>query len=175
MRDDRAMEACEGCGFTWDAIGAGEVPERLTAATDLAGRHLRGWADMATLRPVPDRWSMVEYACHLRDVLLVQRDRVVTALVEDSPTFTPMYRDERVQLGLYDTEQPADVAGQLALAATLFLRVFASLDAAQLARPIVYNYPERTERTVLWLGAQTLHEAEHHLADIEENLTLVAD
>jgi S-DNA-T family DNA segregation ATPase FtsK/SpoIIIE len=31
----------------------------------------------------------------------------------------------------------------------------------------VYNFPEPSERTVVWLGQHTLHDAEHHLLDIE--------
>jgi hypothetical protein len=44
---------------------------------------------MLRTRPEEGVWSALEYACHVRDVFLVQRDRLYTALVEDTPTFTP--------------------------------------------------------------------------------------
>ena len=47
-------------------------------------------------RPSPEQRSPIEYACHVRDVALMQRNRVYVALVEDEPSFKPMYRDERV-------------------------------------------------------------------------------
>jgi len=31
----------------------------------------------------------------------------------------------------------------------------------------VYNFTTPSERTVVWLGQHTLHEAEHHLLDID--------
>ena len=46
--------------------------------------------------------------CHVRDVFLVQRDRLYTALVEDTPTFTPMYRDQRVTLARYNAQDPEE-------------------------------------------------------------------
>ena len=33
-------------------------------------------------------------------------------------------------------------------------------------RTCVYNFPEPSVRTVLWLAQHTLHEGEHHLWDI---------
>ena len=40
-------------------------------------------------------------------------------------------------------------------------------------RRCVYNYPEPTEVTLLWLGQHTVHEGEHHLQDIDASLAAV--
>jgi S-DNA-T family DNA segregation ATPase FtsK/SpoIIIE len=121
---------------------------------------------IARVRPAPEVWSALEYTCHVRDVLLVQRDRVILALVEDSPSFPRMYRDERVVLAGYTEEVPEGVAGQLIVAADLAAKVFERLSDGQAQRPCIYNYPEPTERNVAWLGLHTVHEAEHHLGDV---------
>jgi DinB superfamily len=128
-------------------------------------------------RPGPTRttevWSALEYACHVRDVLLVQRDRAVLALVEANPGFPPMYRDERVALARYDAHTPARVADHLEMAADLCATVFDQLTTAQWARPLLYNYPVTAERDLAWLGRNTAHEVEHHLGDIRSVIAVV--
>lgn len=170
------MEQCAGCGFVWDRVPHAEVAARLgeTAATFrrlmLPADRPPGWAARAATRPAPDVWSPVEYACHVRDVLLVQRDRLYTILVEDRPTFGPMYREERVELGRYAETEVAEVVGQIEMAAHLAARAFGVLSAEQFARTAVYGYPTVSERTVAWVAAQTLHELLHHAADIAAQL-----
>ena len=85
-------------------------------------------------RPEPSVWSALEYACHVRDALLVQRERVLLAQVEERPSFAPMYHDERVSFAGYRDEQPEDVADHLAVAAALVGRVLDGLTAPQRAR-----------------------------------------
>jgi hypothetical protein len=74
------MERCEECGFTYqldEAEAAGpsivEAADRLAAVLTGVGAHeLRR-------RPEPEVWSPLEYACYVRDVFLVQRERVIAA------------------------------------------------------------------------------------------------
>lgn len=168
-------DACDGCGFVWDDVAADEVPRRIRAGVVRIDRAVTSEEPEALRRPSPDRWSAVEYAAHVRDVLLVQRDRLVTALVEDTPAFTPMYRDRRVDLGLYRRDDLRSMPEELDVAAELFVRFFDSIDADQLGRPVIYNFPEPRERTVLWMAQQAVHEVEHHAADIEQNMSLVRE
>ena len=169
------MESCEGCGFVWDDVPDADVTPRLLAGTELLGRLLRNTPDVASARPTPDRWSMLEYGAHVRDVLLVLRDRFVVGVVADSPEFTPMYRDERVDLGMYRDEDPAAVATELEVAAALLARMLQALTPEQLELTCQYGYPGPSTRTLRWMAAQAVHEVEHHLGDVEENLKLVAD
>jgi hypothetical protein len=106
----------------------------------------------------------------VRDVLLAQRDRLFVALVEDEPSFKPMYRDERVNFDRYAEQDPEVVAAQLCMAAAMTAHAFSGLDAQQWARPLTYNYPELTRRDVEWMAHHTLHEMVHHRADIERIL-----
>ena len=81
----------------------------------------------------------------------MQRQRLALALVEDCPALTPMGRDERVTADRYNEQEPTRVVDQLAANAdALAADVEACLDADQLDRTMIYNYPERQERTVLW-------------------------
>lgn len=183
-RDDRfgrsicehsGVESCEGCGFVWDDVPDADVATRLRAGTEMLGRLLRSTPDVASARPTPDRWSMLEYGAHVRDVLLVLRDRFVVGVVADHPEFTPMYRDERVDLGMYRGEDPAALATELEVAAGLLARMLEALTPEQLELTCQYGYPGPSTRTLRWMAAQAVHEVEHHLGDVEENLKLVAD
>src|SRR6476620_4068914 len=98
------MERCEDCGFEWESIPASEVGERTRQGALRIAELLQ--ADGVVQRSEPNRWSSLEYAAHVRDVLLSLRDRIVVALVEDDPDFKPMYRDQRVGFGLYATDTP---------------------------------------------------------------------
>ena len=159
-------ERCDVCGFEWDTVTAGEIPKRLEEAADGFRLVLAGDQTALGSRPAPDVWSAVEYGCHVRDVMLNLRDRIVLGLAEDNPKPHAMFTDVRIALGLYEDEQPARLAEEIAIAAALLGRTIAALDDEQLARPIFYGWPQSATRTLLWVAAQALHEAEHHLDDV---------
>ena len=170
------MEHCEVCGFVWELVPAAELPSRVAEVGPSFRRLMlppdrpAGWAERAATRPSPDVWSAIEYACHVRDVVLTNRERVLTTLVLDEPHFTPMFRDERVRLAGYASEDLTEVVGQIEMATAMFARAMARLDRPQLDRRCHYGFPDPAVRTVAWVGAQTVHEAEHHLIDIAAQL-----
>jgi hypothetical protein len=169
------VESCEGCGFVWEDVADADVTPRIRSGTDMLARVLRNTPDVAKTRPTAGRWSMLEYVAHVRDVLLVLRDRFVVGVVADSPEFTPMYREERVDLGMYRADDPVTVATEIEVAAALLVRMLETLSPEQLDRTCQYGYPGPSTRTLRWMAAQAVHEVEHHSRDVEENLTLVAD
>jgi hypothetical protein len=122
------------------------------------------------VRRQPAVWSPLEYGCHLRDMLLVQRERVLAARRRDRPGCPQSGRDDRVAHDGYAEQEPEDVARQLADAAQLFGNVFARLDADDWDRTVIYNYPETCERSLRWVAIHTLHEAQHHLLDIRRQI-----
>ena len=168
------MEQCPDCGFAWETVSREAIAGRVDTGTATIAEMLAGDPDRAGIRPSPERWSGTEYAAHVRDVLLTLRDRFVIGIVEDVPRFTPMYRDERVALGLYSSDTAGAVADELRSATAMFSRLFEAVDPAQLTREVLYGVPTPTRRTLLWMGQQAVHEVEHHGSDIAENLRLVA-
>jgi S-DNA-T family DNA segregation ATPase FtsK/SpoIIIE len=84
-----------------------------------------------------------------------------------------MYREQRVTLARYNAQAPEEVVTQLATAARLIAQVFEALDAAQLQRRCIYNFPAPTERSLLWVGQHAIHEGEHHFRDIEQGIARV--
>ncbi len=165
-----SRESCPGCGFVWDDIGIADVTQRVQSAAERFSGLLGGDHQVVTTRPTPDRWSVLEYAAHLRDVLLLLRDRIILSCVEETPTPFPLYRDDRVRLGLYAAEQPSVVASDLQFAASVLGRAFDALAPEHSQRTMIYGFPMSMERTIAWTGAQCVHESEHHLADAEDNL-----
>jgi S-DNA-T family DNA segregation ATPase FtsK/SpoIIIE len=123
--------------------------------------------DRLRTRPAPEVWSPLEYACHVRDVLLVQRERVLLAQVEDQPEFVPMRRDERAVGARYNEQDPVTVLAAIPTAADDLAATLDGLDATGWARSGIYTYPERAVRSIEWIGRHTLHELRHHQGDIE--------
>ncbi|HET6875817.1 MAG TPA: DinB family protein [Acidimicrobiales bacterium] len=161
------MTTCDQCGFVYEQLEADSIGERLRAAPKT---YRQAFAQVATerarKRPSPEVWSALEYLCHVRDVLLIQRDRAVLACVEERPSFSRMYRDERVWLCRYNDEEVGRALDQLAMAAELAAGVFGGFDQATWARRLIYNWPEPAEFDLAWLARHTVHEVVHHLQDV---------
>jgi heme-degrading monooxygenase HmoA len=173
------MERCDECGYAYEDHGAVRLAEDLRALGPRYAGRLGATAGSATLvtlreRPEPGVWSALEYACHVRDVLLAQRERLLVALVEECPSFAPIYREQRVVLARYGDADPGRVAVQLDMAAMMVADAFERLDGNAWGRECIYNFPAPARRSVAWLGAHTLHEGEHHLADVDRVMALVA-
>lgn len=162
--------SCEGCGFVWDGVGRADAISGINDAVAGFVGVIEKAGDAATFRPEPDRWSIVEYAAHLRDVLLSLRERIVVASVVDDAVGTPIYRDQRVALGFYSLDSVEDAADELAMAAGLISKTIAALPEGYDDRTMVYSPVTNTTVTIGWIAAQAAHEAVHHLGDVEENL-----
>lgn len=169
------VQTCEHCGFSYADVAADEIAGRLRAGPDRYRAALAGASpEVIRRRPEPDVWSVLEYACHVRDVLLIQRDRAVLAQVEALPSVARMYRDERVFLCRYTDQALEVVLAQLDMAAELCALVFGRLDDSAWSRRLVYNWPAVAEQDLAWLGRHTVHEVEHHLHDVVAVLSRVA-
>ena len=165
------MDRCEGCGFEYDL---GEAPMASAAIVRASGDLVSMLHDRAadlTTRREPHTWSPPEYGCHVRDVLLVQRERVLAARSMDRPSFNPMGRKERVRHDGYAEQDVTDVARQLSDAARLFANVLSRLSPVDWDRSVMYNYPEPRERSLRWVAVHTVHELHHHTLDIRRQLT----
>jgi DNA segregation ATPase FtsK/SpoIIIE, S-DNA-T family len=160
------VDRCAECGFDYD--GAVDVPAALRSfAPQYRSRLLDTDAAHLRAHPVEGVWSALEYGCHFRDVLRTQRERIDLILAEDCPTLTPMGRDERVTRDRYNEQDPATVAGELEAAADALAAAFATLTPEQWERTAIYNYPTAAERSLVWIGRNTVHEGGHHLLDID--------
>jgi hypothetical protein len=158
---------CDECGFEVDEAEAPSTPDAIVQGAERLAGVLTDTRRDVRARPAPPTWSPLEYSCHVRDVLLVQRERVLEARRIACPAPSPMGRDERAAHDGYAEQDPADVARQLRDAALLFANVVRRVDAAgEWERTMIYNYPVPTERPLRWVAVHTLHEIRHHLGDV---------
>ena len=162
------LDCCSGCGFEYDL----EAFRSAGSSIEEGARHMARLLSNPDADPVPrrtaGRWSPLEYGCHVRDVLLVQRERVLLARREVRPDLVPMGRDDRVEHDGYSEQVPSDVARQLQEAARLFANDLSRLGNRDWERTVMYNYPLPAERSLRWVAVHTLHEVRHHLRDMEE-------
>ncbi len=166
------MNPCLECGFTYGALDRSELVVALhSTGPGLAGA-IRGCDRGLLTRRRGQQWSALEYVCHVRDVFLMQHDRLIVALVEDTPSFKPMYRDQRVAFDGYNEQDPDLVADQVAMATALFANDVARLTNEQWPRPLVYNFPAPSQRDVEWMAHHSLHEGVHHRIDVDRILGL---
>jgi hypothetical protein len=154
---------CPGCGFSYpgtsleaarDALG--DLPAQVAAVATAVPAALR------SVRPEPDTWSVVEYACHIRDVMVAGTIRLYRVRTEDRPRFEPIFQELRVARFRY-AERDLD-----AVLAELAANTAGLLDEAAL----VTDW-ERTgsrlpgeDRTARWVLRHALHESVHHVQDI---------
>lgn len=156
---------CAECGFTYAAVSPADLPARLRAAGARYASALLESSDLRR-RPEPEVWSPLEYTCHVRDMLQVQRERLALALASDNPSFTPMGRDERPLRDDYNGQDPYAVLTDFDRNAEELAAAFEALAPAELSRTGTYNWPVTATRDLLWVGRHTVHETVHHLVDI---------
>jgi S-DNA-T family DNA segregation ATPase FtsK/SpoIIIE len=155
---------CEECGFDTQSFPSEDLGRLLRLSAEPWPALLSH--PSARVRPQEDCWSALEYACHVRDVFAIQRERLTRTLVEDTPVLEPMGRDERVVDDRYNEQDREAVADELAANAEAMAKTIEGVSADDWTRVAIYPYPEPTERTAVWLVRHTVHEGTHHLLDI---------
>jgi len=166
-----APTVCDVCGFSWESADRSVISPRLLAATETFAEVIVAAGDLVALRPSAERWSILEYGGHLRDVMISIRERIMLAAIVDAPTGVAMNREERIARGFYHLDTADEVVAELSMLTRLFLKTVASLDADDFARTLTYSGATPYQVTIGWAAAQAVHEAEHHLRDAQDNLS----
>jgi hypothetical protein len=164
---------CAECGFVFDDFD----PHSVTESIAKTGKRMRapltrGMKDEDLLallrtRPEPDLWSALEYACHVRDALDINVERVNATLEPDPPEFQAFGRDEAVVARKYNEQDPAIVADEIDAAATSLSAVFAGVPDDAWER---YWVRGDMKFSIDWMARNVQHEVDHHLLDIGRTL-----
>lgn len=155
---------CPDCGFDAGAYpreGFGRVVRELAGAwrVELARAGVR-------LRPAPDRWSALEYGCHVRDVFRLFDARVELMLNEEGPVFANFDQDAAAIALDYGGQDPAAVADGLERAAEALANRFDSMGPEGWSRTGTRSNGSRFE--IESLGRYLIHDPVHHLSDVAE-------
>lgn len=154
--------ACPQCGF----VAADVSVDRLGAAIrDNAAGWERVLADPDVReRPSDDVWSVLEYACHVRDVHRIFDERVQLMLNEDEPCFASWDQDETAIAEKYAEQDPAIVGAELLAAATQVADVYDGVRPDSWTRQGFRS--NGSEFTLESIGRYHVHDIVHHLHDV---------
>lgn len=154
-------EPCPQCGFT-PGLRPGEVGSGLRASVP-RWQAVLAREDVA-VRPEPDVWSPLEYACHVLDIMLVFTRRVEQMRSQDEPTFRDWDGERAAVEGDYNARDPRNVASDYAIATARAAELFDSLSEDAWHR--AGRRGDGKEFTIASLADYWLHEVRHHLADV---------
>ena len=107
---------CPECGFDAGAFPREQVG-RMVRENAATWQGVLARADGLTTRPSDDRWSALEYACHVRDVFRLYDQRLEMMLTDDDPDFPNWDQDVTAVEERYNEQDPVTVAGDITTAA----------------------------------------------------------
>jgi hypothetical protein len=162
---------CPECGFEAAAVAP-------TAVGDLVRANAAAWQDVLAQparevrqRPSDDRWSALEYACHVRDVLVLYDARLQLMLSEDGPDFANWDQDVAAVEGRYDEQDPARVAADIAAAGAVIAQHFDGVPDDAWGR--TGNRSDGARFTVDSFARYFVHDPVHHLDDVEKGFAAI--
>ncbi|MEO6712853.1 MAG: DinB family protein [Mycobacteriales bacterium] len=156
---------CGECGFDASAADAKNVADQLRDnAADWQRILAVGSADDLRRRPSPDKWSAVEYGCHVRDVFRKYDGRLQLMLTEDDPLFANWDQDATAIEERYAEQDPATVSAQINEAAQSLAHGFDSVEDDEWDRP--GRRSDGARFTIDTFARYFIHDPIHHLYDV---------
>ena len=153
---------CPECGFDTRSIEPSEVG-------GLVRENASQWQRVlarpdASRRSVPDRWSPLEYACHVRDVFRLFAERLDLMLTEDDPLFANWDQDATAIEDDYAGQSPVAVAVELTRAGSALAERFDAVEGDQWQR--TGRRSDGAAFTVDTFARYFVHDPIHHLWDV---------
>lgn len=153
---------CPECGFDAAEVSVADVGSSTRSSAESWRRALQ--TEGVTTRRRPDRWSTLEYACHVRDVFRLFDRRLELMLTVDDPSFENWDQDATAVEDGYDTQDPRVVSAELVEAALRVAERFDSVAADQWHRRGTRS--DGAVFTVESFARYFLHDPIHHLWDV---------
>ena len=156
---------CPECGFEAGSIDPAHVGA-LIRDNAASWQQLLRQSDGRALRdrPTDERWSPLEYACHVRDVFRLYDQRLTLMLTEDDPTYPNWDQDVTAIEQHYNEQDPKEVARELDAAAKTLAGHFDAVTGAQWERAGTRSDGARF--TVDSFARYLVHDPVHHLYDV---------
>jgi hypothetical protein len=161
---------CPECGFDASAFPASEVAAAVRANAT-TWRSLLAHPAVAR-RPSDDRWSALEYACHVRDVFRRYDQRLALMLAEDDPGFPNWDQDASAVEDRYAEQDPSVVADEIEAAGASLADAFDRVEGDQWQRTGARS--DGVRFTVDTFARYFVHDPIHHVWDVEQGYATLA-
>jgi hypothetical protein len=154
---------CPECGLDVRSIEVGAI-------AGLVRENAAAWSEVLSCnadlreRPDPQRWSPLEYACHVRDVFRLYDVRLTLMLTEDDPLFANWDQNRTAAEERYGEQEPAIVRVQLQDAADRLADAFSRVEGSQWSRP--GRRSDGAAFVVSSFARYCVHDPIHHLHDV---------
>ncbi len=155
---------CPECGFDARDVAIEEIPSLLRRLSG-AWQEVLLRADIRR-RPFPDRWSPLEYACHVRDLFRIFDQRLQLMVAGDGARFENWDQDATAVEENYELQDPAVVSQELGEAAESLAARFARVTAPQWEHRGFRS--NGSEFTVSTFALYLAHDPIHHLWDVRD-------
>jgi hypothetical protein len=154
---------CPECGFNASAATPATVPGAVASMLPRWRAALR--RPEASERPDDATWSVLEYACHVRDVFTLFDHRLALMLNEDDARFDDWDQDLTAVEKDYANDDPAGVSASLTCEGEQLACSFARVREEQWERKGTRS--NGSVFTVLTFAQYFLHDVVHHLHDVD--------
>jgi hypothetical protein len=155
---------CPECGFDASRLSRARFGPALRATGQRWADILTGGGAGLAVRPDPQVWSPLEYACHVRDVYRLFDWRLRRMLDEDGPHFENWDQDVTAVQSRYDRADPATVRTELLEALDVLATRFDGVAGEQWERTGFRS--DGATFTVDSFGRYLVHDPLHHLHDV---------
>lgn len=157
-------ERCPECGFD-----CREFPREQVGA--LIRGNAAQWRDLldhpkARQRPSDDRWSALEYACHVRDVFRLYEKRLGWMLEQDDPAFDNWDQDAAALEAGYQDQDPVTVADEIEQAGAELAGRFDQISGDRWER--TGRRSDGANFTIESFARYFIHDPIHHVHDVEQ-------
>jgi hypothetical protein len=155
---------CPECGFEAAAVDVTEVAAMIRANAAEWRKILADDPAAVRTRPVPDRWSALEYGAHVRDVHRIYLHRLDLMLTRDDPHYPNWDQDATARAERYGEQDPRTVASELSAAADALADRFESVDGDRWRR--TGRRSDGARFTIDSFARYLVHDPIHHVHDV---------
>jgi hypothetical protein len=157
---------CPECGFEASAVPRERIAPMIRENAEAWPPMLAQPGSRLRERPADDRWSALEYACHVRDVFRLFEQRLTLMRTEADPAYPNWDQDLTAVEDRYNEQDPARVAAEILEAASTVAAGFETVEGSEWERPGTRS--DGAHFTIDTFARYLLHDPVHHLHDVRQ-------
>ena len=154
---------CPECGLDTSAFAREDVANMVRDIAQRWRALLTGPGDHRQ-RPVPEKWSALEYGCHVRDVFRIYDERLDLMLTTAGPHYPNWDQDATAVADRYAEQDPGTVAVEIVAAGTAVAAKFDTVTGDQWQRTGFRS--DGAQFTIETFARYFVHDPVHHYYDV---------